>query len=242
MRSASSPPLSSADRRTLVLGVGVVSCILVAGRAVPAWRTWVDVARAQATELQGEQVQAAAAVRAYPAVRDSARARVERARVATEAMLHAPSSAAAGAMLAERATGAAMSADVRLGSLTLDAVDVRGCRTSSRASHGDQSRSRSTAWVVPCVWRVRVRTEVTGDAHGFAVFLTLLERGLVHIAVPQLALAQADPAAPPTRPETLRGTITLETLAIADAPDRDPAGGPRRAAASIPKATPPDTP
>lgn len=244
MPSHSSPSLPSTDRRTLAVGAGVVSCILLAGRAVPAWRAWVTDARTQAVDLRVEQLQAAAAVHAYPPVRDSARARVERARAATGAMLHAPSAAAAGAMLAERATGAATSADVRLGSLTLDAADVRGCRKAPHSpsnAGGPRARAAASA-TAPCVRRVRVRTEVTGDARGLAVFLTLLERGLVHIAVPQLALAQADPAAPPTRAEMLRGTITLEALVIGDAADPGLPSGPPRGSTASPGAPRPGTP
>jgi hypothetical protein len=184
--------ISPRDRRVLALGALTVAGIIAVGRGLPAWRRWQSDSRASATELRAEVQRAERSVRAAPATRDSLAARSRRFLDLGPALVAGETPAAAAATLASLVSGAAASAGVRT-----VAVQVRP-DTLGKAFFT----------------RVAVRADLVGDVQGLTALLGALERGPSLLAIRELSMSQAEPAAPLDRAEVLRAQILVEGLAL----------------------------
>ena len=184
--------LSERDRRVLAVGALVIGLLLLLGRGLPAWRRWDAETRASAAEMTAEAARARAAVRALPALRDSAAARGGRLVALAPAVLDGGSAASAGAELASLVSGAATRAGVQLGAVQLSPPD-----TAART----------------VFTRVRVRTDATGDLPRLLRFMQALEGGPALLSVREWAVAQPNAGGPAELPEALRLELTVEGLA-----------------------------
>jgi hypothetical protein len=193
--------ISERDRRVLTIGVVSIGLLLLVGRGIPAWSRWDADARASAAELEAEAVNAEAAVRALPALRDSSAARRQRLAVLAPALVSGESEASAGAALASLVSGAASRAGVQLGAVQL-------------------ARPDSTARTV--FTRVRVSTDATGDLPSLLRFLRALEGGPTMLAVREWSISQPNAGGPADRPEQLRLELSVEGLAAGRATEARP--------------------
>ncbi len=184
--------LTRRERRALLASGSFIAAIVLAGRGVPAWRHWIEEARAEAIEASNELARAEASVRREPAAAESLAVRERRFVGLAPAILSGRTPAAAGATLAALLSGAASAAGMRL-----DAVEVR----ADSAARGAFAK-------------VAVRGSATGDVKGLAMLLTALERGPTLLAVREIAVAQPEPAAAADRMETLRVDLLVEGLML----------------------------
>lgn len=186
------PTLSPRDRRTLMLGVGVILALVTLARGVPAVRAWrverteharlVDAALARTTALLARR----------RVVAESLVARKARLTAAAPGLIPGTSPASAAATLAGIVSGAAALTNVRIASVQVLA-DTTGARE------------------LPVV---RVRVDAVGDVAGISRMLATLEGGPTLIRVRALALSQAEPAAPPEQVEALHARLVAEGLAL----------------------------
>jgi hypothetical protein len=185
------PGLSGRDRRVVLLGAAAIALLLLVGRGIPAWRHWDADLHASAAELTAEAARAEAAVRALPALRDSAAARRARLVALAPAVLDGESAASSGAALAALVSGAAAKAGVQVGAVQLSQPD---------------SAARTV------FTRVRVRADATGDLPGLLRFLRELEGGPALVAVREWSVAQPAAGGPAEVAEELRLELTVEGL------------------------------
>jgi hypothetical protein len=129
------------------------------------------------------------------ALRDSMRVRAARFLALAPALLDGSSTAAASATLASLISGAAATADAKLG-----AVHARV----------DTSRRAGSTFA-----RVSARADLTADVRGLSRFLLALERGPTLLAIRELSVTQPEPGAGADRPEMLRVELVVDGLALA---------------------------
>lgn len=192
--------LTAGDRRTLLLGIGVISVLLLGARGIPAWRRWDADARESGAELAAAAAVAQADVRNVAALSDSVAAREARLVAMAPRILDGSTPAAAGASLASLVSGAAARARVALGSVQVQ-QDTAGNGTFVRVS---------------------VRGDATGDLPGITRMLALLEGGPELLAVRELSIVQPDAGGPADRVETLRLEFTVQGLALRVPVERGP--------------------
>jgi hypothetical protein len=187
--------LSARDRRTLVVGGALVASLIVLAKGVPAWRTWVAEARADADEQARAAADADALVAHARATHDTLAARNARYIALAPALVAGNTPGEASATLVSVVSVAASAAGVKVGAIQLrPAADTGGQR----------------AFV-----RVSVHVDVVGDIRGIAAMLAGLEHGPLRLRVRELTVTQPDAAAPADRVEALRTDLTVEGLAMA---------------------------
>ncbi|HXB23554.1 MAG TPA: GspMb/PilO family protein [Gemmatimonadaceae bacterium] len=187
--------LSSRDRRTLFIGVGVIGSVVALSKGVPIWHDWVADAKAGAIEQTRAAADADALVAHAKSLRDTLNARNARYVSLAPELVAGNTAAEASATLASLVSGAASAAGVKLGAVQL--------RTSA-----DTGALRAFV-------RVSVHADVVGDIHGVTTLLATLERGPTHLRVRELTVTQPDAIAPGDRVEALRADLTVEGLAMA---------------------------
>lgn len=201
--------MSARDRRTLLLGIGVVAVLVGFAKGVPAWRRWSTDARAAAAEIVAEASRAERSVALLPVMRDSLAARNGRYLGLAERILAGDTPATAAADLASFVTGTAAQSDLALGAISVR-VDTLG---EGRTRRTAVSRANGPS-LAPAFARAVVQGDATGDIDGVTSFLDALESGPLLLVVRELAITQPDPAAPGDRPEMLRVQFTVEGLAL----------------------------
>jgi hypothetical protein len=177
-----SPQLGARDRRVLGLGALTISLLIGLSRGLPALRGW-DSARVAAARVSAEQLaEVRGGMRALAELRDSLRARRLRLAAIDSVLPAASSPAGVAAAIATAIEELADDNDVRLTSLQL--------RADSTIRAG----------------RVRVGVRVGGvaDVAGLAALLRAVEGGEAPLAVRELSVSQPEPAAPDSKPGSLR--------------------------------------
>lgn len=188
--------LAPRDQRTLRIGATVIVTLVALARGVPALQQWAREARSAAVSTSADLARATARVRLRRALGDSLAARNRRFLALAPALLSGDTPASAGATLAGLVSGAAAAAGVRLGAVQIHAP-------------------RADAAQRDAFTRIIAETDATGDVHGLAQLLALLERGPILLAVRTFAVTQAEPAAPADRMEVLHATLIVEGLMLA---------------------------
>lgn len=184
--------VSRRDRRTLLVGVGVITLLLALSRGLPAWLAWRHELLASAFELAIEAERAEGSARSLPALRNSLARRGERYVALGRVVVPGETPAVAAGALAGMVADLATRANVELGPLSI--------RVDSTGS--------------PLLGRVSVSGSLTGDIRGVSEWLHALEGGPRLVAVRTLSISQPEPAAPADRPETLRVEFLVEALAL----------------------------
>lgn len=185
-------PPTPRERRTILVSSVLALLVLVPVRLLPAWRAHAEERRSAALETMVEVAAAEAGIASLPWLRDSLVARRERYLALAPRLLTGESPGAAAASLTSLVSGAAQGARLRVGAARV--------RTDTASAGG--------------FVRVRVEIELTGDIHGLAALLRMLERGPQLLRVDRLAVSQPEPAAPADRPESLRVELAVEAIAI----------------------------
>lgn len=184
--------LGARDRRTAIVGVGVVSSLLLLGRAAPAWNSWRNSVAESTTATLSETATAKATVdRRHEIGALAKRMELFRMEVAP-AFVNGSGATAASAALASVVSGAATTNGVRIGSLQTN---------SDSAGAGSGS-----------VVRVRLRGEGSGDLHALMHFLAALEDGLPLIAIRELSITREESNASGARAEALHIEFELEGM------------------------------
>lgn len=186
------PGLERRERRVLVAGAVVIAAALTATRGVPAWWRWTQGVRASASETEVEAARVERSVGLLPATLDTLEQRKERFVALAPDLLSGRDATQAAVALTALVSQAAQAAGMQLGALSV-----------SHDSAGDG-----------LLKTVAVRGDARGDVHGVMAFLGTLERGPLLLAVRDLAISQAEPAAPASRPEELRVQFRVEGLAF----------------------------
>jgi hypothetical protein len=179
-----------------MFGALTIVTLIALTRGVPAWRAWQHAARVHLRTTLADLARTEARVSAQPALVESLAVRNARFLALAPTLLSGESPASAGATLAGLVSGAAASANVRLGAVQVQAPAA-----------GDSSRGTTFT-------PVRVAVDVTGDIRGLTQMLALLERGPVRLAIRALAITQPAPAVPASQMEALHATLTLEGLML----------------------------
>jgi Type II secretion system (T2SS), protein M subtype b len=182
---------SARDRRTATLGITVVGSLIGLSRGLRALTAWEETRVAEASDATARLSSARANVRLLSVLRDSLRARLERLAAADSVLLTGTSSAAAAADLASLLDEAGRAARLRITAMQLRA---------DSAAQGS-------------ITRVAVRVTGTTDVRGLASFLRSIEGNDTPLAIRELVVSQPEPAAPDSKPETLRVDIAVEGLA-----------------------------
>lgn len=189
------PSLATRDQRVLVLGASAIAVMIAGVRGVPALQRWSAASVASAREVVSEADNAERSVRGGEALGDSMRARGARFLALAPALLDGSSTAAASATLASLISGAAATADAKLGAVHVR-LDTAGGGRSTFA-------------------RVSARADLTADVRGLSRFLLALERGPTLLAIRELSVTQPEPGASSDRPEQLRIELVIDGLALA---------------------------
>ena len=179
------------ERRTLLVGALIVCSIVMIGRVIPAMLGWSRGEEARASELLREALRLQEDLHIYPVVRDSAHARRLRLGDEIPSLLH-------GATLDE--TSAALAALIR------EAGDASGVRVGTIDLRSDTASAHVYS-------HQRAATDIAGDVHGIASFLSSLESSETRIRVVALSISQNDPFAGPRQAEALQMNIVIEGLA-----------------------------
>lgn len=183
--------LSARDRRTLTIGAVVVGSLFALARGLPALVRWQRGASAEAETLVTDLAMARAGARSMTMLRDSLRARQARLAAMDSAILTGPTPSAAAAQLA---------------SLLEDLADEAQVKVSAMQLHAD---SAATGALV----QVGVRMTAVADVYGLLALLRAIEGGNPLLAVRELAVTQPEPAAPSSKPESLRLDVAVVALA-----------------------------
>lgn len=182
--------LSTRDGRTVAWGVVVIAVIVVAGRGVPAWRTWVTMTHARARLEARELAQAESLLSAAPAISDSLIARSRHLSALESTLLSGDTPTAAAAQLAALISASATGSNVELGPLDIHA-------DSAQPSH---------------LTTVRVRVAATGDIEGLTRFVGLIEAAPIRCAVQSFAVSQSDPLGSVSQAEVLHTDLVVSGL------------------------------
>ena len=201
MRNALLSRLSDRDRRTLAMGLSVVTALLLLTKGGPMWIGWRRDAQASAVEMAADAARSDAVVAAYPVLRDSLHVRAHRLRSLDSTIVGGTDPASAAASLATIVSDAAADAGIKLGA-------VQPHVDSEPQSIGARQPATHQAFA-----HVSVRADALGDIVALTQFLADLEHGPVLLAVRSLSITQPEPAAPSSRMETLHAEFTVVGLA-----------------------------
>ena len=183
--------LSARDKRTLIVGVGVVGGLFVLARGVPSLMRWQNAQRTEAASMTADLSAARAGARQMPALRDSLRARQRRLAAVDSTMLSGPTSSSAAAMLASALEDLATESSVKVSAMQL---------------HADSAAAGALV-------QIGVRVTAVADVYGLLALLRAIEGGETLLAVRELAVTQPEPAAPSSKPEALRVDMMVVGLA-----------------------------
>ena len=207
--------LTRRDRRTALVGAGIVAGLVALAKGMPVWRAWDAEVRASAAELVAESARAERSVRALPVVRDSLIARNARYLALAELIVPGDGPTSAAGELATFVSGAATASDLTVGALQVR-VDTTALEVEGRTVGSP---------LAPAFARVSVQGDLTGDVLGLTYFLSEIEDGPFLLSIRELAVSQPEPAAPADRPEMLRVQFVVEGIALrggANAASREP--------------------
>jgi hypothetical protein len=183
--------VSARDRRTLILGGSAIGSLFALGRGLPALIRWQSTRIGEATAAVSDLMNARAGRRVLPALRDSVRAREARIAVIDSTVVTGPTPSAAAARLASALEEMADEARVNVSAMQL----VADSATAGGVTH------------------VGVRLTGVGDVYGLLALMRAVEGGEALLAVRELAISQADPAAPSAKAEALRIDMMVVGLA-----------------------------
>jgi hypothetical protein len=184
--------ISPRERKMLIGGALAIGGIIGGTRGLPWWRNQRESAAEEAREAKIQVETARTITRNRSLLRDSAAARARRYVDLGNRVLRGRVTGAAGAELSAAVAAAAEDAGLRLASIQVQPDSVR---------LGD-------------FVRVSVRADFCGDVRGISNLLRELERGPLILNIRQLGIAQPEPLADDTRPETLRSHVVVEALAL----------------------------
>jgi type II secretion system (T2SS) protein M len=182
--------LNQRDRRTLVVGFGIVLSLVSLARGVPALRSW-DADRR--TEAQSAARQVAAlrdGLKILPALHDSLRARDGRLVALDSSLLSGASPSAVAANLA---------------SALEDLADDNALKITAMQLHADTAATERIA-------SVAVRINGIADVTGFAGFLRAVEGNTTPMVVRALNVSQPEPIASDTKAEALHVDILVASI------------------------------
>jgi hypothetical protein len=188
--------MTNRDRRTLILGAGVVGCLYTFAKGFPAIAAWQrDRATASA---RASQLLSSAAVDPVElrAARDSLAARRGRLAAIDSALPAAATAAEAVARLASTLEDLADSCSVRVSAIQL--------RPDSAASNG--------------ITEVTARLNGVADVTGLASLLRAIAAAENPLVVRELSVTAPEPTAPPSKAEALRFDVLVAGLARTGAP------------------------
>ncbi|HEX9485266.1 MAG TPA: type II secretion system protein GspM [Gemmatimonadaceae bacterium] len=187
------------DRKALGVGLALIGTMLILGRGVPAWKAWEQSVRLVLDHNLSQLDAARAAISAHQSVVAQRGKTTQRLDSLSSAYIHAASITVASAALAI---------------LVSDVGNESGIRITSATVRPDSATKAAFA-------RIAVRISATGDIQGLADFLSGIETSDELLAVRELSVAQAEPAAPDSRAEALRFDVLVEGLARIDEKQRD---------------------
>lgn len=184
--------LSARDRRTALIGLGIVSSLLILGRVAPEWYSWRERVEesTRATLLEASMAKATIDRRRDIGA-EAKHAQLLRLEVAP-VFVDGSSATAAAAAFASAIAGTATTNGIRIGSL--------------------QANSDSTAVDSGGVRRIRLRGEGSGDLHAVAHFLAALEDGLPLIAIRELSITREKSNAPGSQLESIHIDFEVEAM------------------------------
>jgi hypothetical protein len=182
--------LSLSDRRALAMATVVIGGTWSVKLGLPALREWEVTQRTAAIAVLHDRTAAVDGARSTAALVDSLRSRHLRLMSLDSGVVSAATVAEGGAALSSMIADIAENANVRVASLQI---------------RGDTVAHTGFA-------RVAVRLVGSSDVTGLAALMHDVEGGETLIAVRELSVAQSDPAAPPSRAESLRIELLAETL------------------------------
>jgi hypothetical protein len=182
--------LGARERRALTIGAVTMLGIVLLGKGIPALHEWESGERAGAEQAVSELAALRRTLETGDRVRNRlARTSAELVRL-DSSVLHSTSPAEAASTLAMLVNEFADSASIHLGAVTVrsDSSFTRGFATAT------------------------VRATATGDVEGLMTFLQFIEDGDITLGVRELTVTQPDPAAPSSKPETLRFEVVIRAL------------------------------
>lgn len=183
-------PLGARDRRVLVVGASTISLLVGLSRGLPALRNWDHNRTAEARASAEQLADARHGIRLLSALRDSLRVRRVRLAAIDSALPAESSPSAIAATIASELEDFADDNGVKLATLQM--------RADTMVRFG----------------RVRATVRVGGvtDVTGLAGLLRSIEAGETPLVVRELSVSQPDPAAPDSRPESLRFDLLVVGL------------------------------
>lgn len=184
--------ISPRDRRLLMIGGSVIGTLITVARGLPALRAWEQRQVSAAATLAADLAAIREGRRALPMLRDSLAARRVRLAQLDSTLLAGQSPATAAAALTEAVEELAAASRVKVGSLQI---------------HTDSAPPGA-------ITHVRVGLVGVTDVTGLAAFLRAVEGAETPLVVRELVVAQPDPLAPSSKPETLRVEVSIEGIAI----------------------------
>jgi hypothetical protein len=166
---------------------------------------WESAQRSEAATVVSELAAARAGAHALPALRDSLRVRRVRLAALDSALIGGATPSAAAANLASALEEMAADADVKVSAMQLHADSI---------APGGRGGSESGLLL-----QVGVRMTATADVYGLLALLRAIEGGESLLAVRELAVSQPEPAAPRSKPESLRLDVMVVGIARISAPE-----------------------
>jgi len=180
----------------LIVGATAIGGLLTLARGLPALTRWQNDKCSEAETLLADLAAARSGARQLPALRDSLRSREARLATIDSAIIIGPTPSAAAASLASELEDLADDASVKISAMQL---------------HADSASSGALV-------QVGVRLTAVADVYGLLSLLRDIEGGTMLLAVRDLAVTQPEPAAPTSKPETLRVDLMVVGLARIESP------------------------
>lgn len=181
----------SRDRFTAYAGLGIVACILLIGRGVPAWVAWHKAALDADARTATELLQSRMAVR-QAGLFDSVRsARARKLRTLIRIFLRGETVALASASLTDVLNDAASEANVTLGAVQVHADEK--AESGIRVFHA--------------------RGDMNGDVAGMMQFAAYLEGSLPVISIRRFVISASDPGAAGDHAESIHTEFVIDALA-----------------------------
>ena len=190
--------LSQRDRRTLVLGVCIISLLVFGARGLPALRAWEANRLAEARTAAEQLARLRAGRSMLPELRASLRAARERLASLDSTLLSGANPPAIAA---------------RLASMLEDFADENAVRITALQLRSDSLTKGQLA-------RVAVRLTGITDVAGLAGLLRAVEGDATPLVVEELSVSQGEPAAPETKPEMLRLDVLVGAIGLVRAEGR----------------------
>jgi hypothetical protein len=191
--------ISRRDRRALILGLSFVSAAFLWIHALPRYRAWVSELREIAWLAEADLQRLRLMLGETHATADSLAAARELYLALAPRLLTGESAAASGSALMALVSGA---------------VDRPGLVMGTLQASGDSAAGRHFL-------RVAVRGDFTGDITALTEFIRAMESDQVRLAFRELAVDQADPAAPGDRAEALRVRFIVEGISLRREGEKD---------------------